>query len=254
MRANFLRRRLARRPLRVLLFGVALALFCVVGLVLVLWDAGRGTIKRNDLLSILIFVATESVLVLTLVVGAAFKLMRAHDCDHRDIRALGRYGVPVEMVAAIDAEVQAGRRLLRLGTLETFFNPFPDPGEFRGHQIILTESWLLDFWRYEGDRFHAVRLPDLVCAAPSPGALGRGRTAGLVLIDRHDVRLEIVGKTAAVGRLLAEVLARVPWALERFDPQTERDWGQDRTCILSEVDRRREQFRGGQPGAPTAPA
>jgi hypothetical protein len=52
-----------------------------------------------------------------------------------------------------------------------------------------------------------------------------------------------------------EVLARVPWVLERFDPEAERAWAEDRSGILAEMDRRREQFRsGGQPGAPMTPA
>jgi hypothetical protein len=69
------------------------------------------------------------------------------------------------------------------------------------------------------------------------------RRAKLILIDRHDTRLEIFGTPAAVSRLLAEVLARVPWVLERFDPEAENAWGQDRTGTLAELDRRREQSR-----------
>jgi hypothetical protein len=175
-----------------------------------------------------------------------------HDYRHKDLRALGRYGPPPEVAAAIDAEVLGGRQFACLGTLQRYLSPVPDPGEMYGHQVLLTETWLLDFYRYEGDRFNAMRLTDLVWATRE-SAIGRAK---LVLIDRHDTRLEITGTPAAVSRLLAEVLARVPWVLERFDPETEKTWREDRTGILADVERRREQFRrdDGQPGPPTAPA
>jgi hypothetical protein len=251
MSRGFLRRRLARRPLLQALTGVGVSLFFVAMLALLLWDARRGTFKRNEFLSILILTATGSALGLMLTGWAAVHLGWVYDHRHKDLRALGRYGPPPEVAAAIDAEVLAGKRLVRLGTLPTFLNPVHQPGEFLGHQVLLTESWLLDFYRYEGDRFNALRLTDLVWATreSTPGR------AKLILIDRHDTRLEIAGAPAAVSRLLAEVLARVPWVLGRFDPEAERAWGQDRTGILAELDRRREQFRrGDQPGAPTTPA
>jgi hypothetical protein len=250
MSRAFLRRRLARQPLWQVLCGIAVSLFFVAALALLLLDAGRGTFKRNEFLSILILTATGSALGLILMGWAAVHLGWVYDFRHKDLRALGRYGPPPEIAAAIDAEVLAGRGVVRLGTLPTLLNPVQRPGELLGHQVLLTESWLLDFYRHEGDRFHALRLADLVWASRQ-ATLGRAR---LVLIDRHDTRLEIAGAPAAVSRLLAEVLARVPWVLERFDPEAERAWGQDRTGILAEVDRRREQFRrGDQPGAPTTP-
>ena len=250
MRANFLRRRLARRPYLQALTGVGISLVFVAALALLLWDARRGTMKRNEFLSILILTATGSVLGLMLTGWAAVLLGRVYDFRHKDLCALGRYGPPPEVAAAIDAEVLGGRRLARLGTLQKYFSPVPDPGEMYGHQVLLTETWLLDFYRYEGDRFNVLRLTDLVWATRE-STLGRAK---LILIDRHDTRLEIAGRPAAISRLMAEVLARVPWVLERFDPEAERAWGQDRTGVLADVDRRREQFRrGDQPGAPTTP-
>jgi hypothetical protein len=251
MRANFLRWRLARQPLWLMLAGVGMSLSFAAGLALFLWDAQRGTVKLNTLLSLLILSATGSALGMMLTGWAAARLARALDYRHRDLRALGRYGPPSEVVAAIDAEVLAGRRLVRLGTLPKLLSPVPAPGELRGHQVILTESWLLDFWRGEGDRFNAMRLADIVWASREHSL----DEAKLALLDRHDVPLKIIGTPAAVGRLLAEVLGRVPWVLERFDPEAERAWGQDRTGILADVDRRREQFRrGDQSGTPTTPA
>ena len=251
MRIGFLRRRLARQPLRLMLAGAGISLFFAAGLALFLWDVQRGAVKLNNLLSLLILSATGSVLGVMLTGWAAARLGWALDYRHRDLRALGRYGPPSEVAAAIDAEILAGRSLVRLGTLPKLLSPVLQPGEPRGHQVLLTESWLLDFWRADGDRFNAMRLADLVWAS-------RERAfdeAKLVLLDRHDVPLKIIGTPEGVGRLLAEVLARVPWVLERFDPEAERAWGQDRTGVLADVDHRRGQFRrGDQPGAPTTPA
>jgi hypothetical protein len=255
MSRGFLRRRLGRRPWRVLLSGVGISLCFVAALALLLWDARRGTFKRNEFLSILILTATGSALGLLLTGWAAVHLGWVYDHRHRDLRALGRYGPPPEVVVAIDAEVVAGRRLVRLGTLPTLLNPVHEPGVLRGHEVILTESWLLDFWRQEGDRCNAMRLTDLVRAAQEePGVSGAG-LATLVLTDRHGVGLCINGTEAAVGRLLAEVLARVPWVLGRFEPQPERAGPQGRGGTLAEEDRReqvrRADVRRGPPPTPT---
>jgi hypothetical protein len=173
-----------------------------------------------------------------------------YDHRHRDLRALGRYGPPPEVVAAIDAEVLSGRCLARLGTLQTYLSPVPDPGEMYGHQVLLTETWLLDFYRYEGDRFNALRLTDLVWATRE----STSRRAKLILIDRHDTRLEIFGTPAAVSRLLAEVLARVPWVLERFDPQSDPAARPGRADPDAEVEDREAIRRADvRPGPPPPP-
>jgi hypothetical protein len=264
---GFICRRLARLPLLIMLSGVCLSLLCTAGTVLALWDMQWGAAKRNDLLSVLILGATASVLGLILAGWAAVRVGWVYDHRHRDFRALGRYGPPPEVAAAIDAEVLGGRRQVRLGKLPTFFNPVPEPGELRGHQVILTESWLLDFWRdgfgeavfhgCGGDRVYVMRPADLVWAAQlEEDNIPRAGLVTLVLLGRHGTGLCINGTEAAVGRLLAEVLARVPWVLGRFEPQAERAGPQGDASALAEVNRRREQFhRGGdQLGAPTTPA
>jgi hypothetical protein len=229
MRIGFVCRRLARQPLLMVLTGLGLSLLCIAGTALILWDL--RPVKQLDVVGILLGGASMSAMGLLLAGWAALRVAWVYDCRYRDLRALGRYGPPPEVVAAIDAEVLGRRRLVRLGRLPTFlnpvtfFNPSYEPGELCGHQVILTESWLLDFWRdasavdgHEGDRVNVLRLTDLVSAAQEEsGATG----AVLVLIDRHGAGLAVYGTEAAVGRLLAEVLARVPWVLGRFEPQAE---------------------------------
>ena len=251
MSRSFLCRRLARRPWWQALIGVGISLLFCLGLALGLWHARHGIFNREGLW-MMIFMATGAAVGLLLTVLAALHLSWVYEHGPKDFRALGRYGPTPEVATAIDAEVLSGRRLVRLGTAGSFLNPFHEPGELYGHQIILTESWLLDLWYHEGNRFKAMRLTDRVWALreSNPGR------AKVILIDRHDARLEVVGTPACVSRLQAEVLARAPWVLERVDAAAERAWDQDRTGILAEVDRRREQYRhgGGQPGAPTTPA
>jgi hypothetical protein len=60
-----------------------------------------------------------------------------------------------------------------------------------------------------------------------------------VFIDRHDVKVEVVGTVPGITRLMAQVLTRVPWALDRFDAAMQRTWAENREQIIAEVDRRR---------------
>src|SRR5205085_12358024 len=123
MSRGSLLRQLARQPLLTVLAGVGMSLLCTAGTAFALWDMQRGAAKHNDLLSVLILGATCSVLGLMLAGWGAFRLARVYDYRHRDLRALGRYGPPAQVVAAIDAEFRSGRRLARLGTLPTPLNP-----------------------------------------------------------------------------------------------------------------------------------
>jgi hypothetical protein len=244
MRRTFLCRRLARRPWCQALIGVGISLFSCVFLALLVCDSPRrGLFRRAEDLLIVIIPATGSALGLLLAGLAAVHLSWIYEHGPKDFRPLSRYGPTAEVADAIDAEVLARRRLVRLGTLPTLLHPVHEPGELYGHQVILTESWLLDFWRTDGLRFKAMQLPDLVWARRE-SALGRPK---LVLIDRHDARLEIVGTPAGISHLLAEVLARVPWALGRFEPQAERAGQQGPAGPPAEADRR-EQFRRADVG------
>jgi hypothetical protein len=99
-----------------------------------------------------------------------------------------------------------------------------------------------------------MRLEDLVCAALLVDIRKDGPGTTLLLTDRHNIDLDLHGTDAGIRRALAEVRARVPWALERLDAEAERAWGENCPGTLAEGYRRREHFRGDQPGAPTTPA
>jgi hypothetical protein len=176
---------------------------------------------------------------------------------HPDLLAMARYGPPAEVMKAVDDEMIDDQVLVRVGKVQKSFSSVTTLAhlELGGAEVVLTDSWLLHLWGEDGHRVNVMRLEDLLCASRAIDVREDGVGAALVLVDRHDVRLNLVGTQAGIGRLVAEVLARVPWAMERFDAETERAWEEDRTGVLAEVDRRREQFRrgGGQPGTPTTP-
>jgi hypothetical protein len=186
-------------------------------------------------------------LALSLALWGARTLFRIH--EHPDWRALARYGQPAEVAAVIDAEIEDGEQVaavgrpvqaLRLTTWRTV--------ELNGCQALVTPSWLVYLWGPEDDRVTVMRLEDLVVVhraeanvvSPYLGAPVGGSRA--IFIDRHKFRLEVAGTVDGVGRLVAHVLTRVPWALTRFDPDTERSWRDNPEQIIAAVDQvRREQ-------------
>jgi hypothetical protein len=256
MKPQFIRRQLRRRPRRLLVIGVAFALLfapCGVG-VLRGPFAGAGSGGMPELVGFL-FVGL-AVIGLGLAGWSVWALRRWDRGP--DVVALSRYGPPAEVLKAIDDEMIDDQALVRVGKVQKSFASLTTLAhlELRGAEVILTDSWLIHLWGEDGHRVNVMRLDDLVCASRAIDIREDGVGATLVLIDRHNARLDLAGTHAGVGRLMAEVLARVPWALERFDEETQREWQEDRTGILAELDRRRKQYRrgGGQPGDPTTPA
>jgi hypothetical protein len=256
MKPQFIRRQLRRRPRRLLVLGAAFALLfapCYLGL-LVRSSAGGGGGGLPSVVRLLF--GGLALIGLVLAVRSARQLLRWD--RHPDVVALSRYGPPAEVLKAIDDEMIDDQPLVRVGKVQKSFSALTTLAhlELRGAEVILTDSWLIHLWGEDGHRVNVMRLDDLVCASRAIDIREDGVGATLVLIDRHNARLDIAGTHAGIGRLMVEVLARVPWALERFDEETQRVWQEDRTGILAELDRRREQYRagGGQPGAPTTPA
>jgi hypothetical protein len=184
--------------------------------------------------------------------GSALDRLRLHP----DLVALRRYGPLDEVQAAIDAEVYGEPRPLRLGTLLRFYFPVPAPGDLRGHQVLITSSWLIHLWGEDGHRVDVVRLEDLVAAYRAHSVRREQIASTSMLLDRHNVRVQVPGTTAGIRRLLAEVQVRAPWALERFDHEIERTWNEAPAKVVAEVAERREQFRRAdvQGDQPTAPA
>ena len=64
----------------------------------------------------------------------------------------------------------------------------------------------------------------------------------MVLIDDRDHWLKIPGTEGGRMRLLAEILERVPWALNHFEPETEKAWADNRVQVVSHVRQRRDQM------------
>ena len=169
---------------------------------------------------------------------------------HPDLVDLSRYGPLSELVPAIEAELADPAKVKRFGVrLDLLGRLWPRLGfyeELGPYEVFLSPSWLIFVWR-EGDRMSFFHLPSLVVAA-----LAKKR---VVLIDDRNHWLKIPGTEGGRMRLLAEILERVPWALNHFDPETEKAWADNRVQVVSHVRQRRDQMldRDDPPG-PLDPA
>jgi hypothetical protein len=76
-------------------------------------------------------------------------------------------------------------------------------------------------------------------AAALAAALGLAPAGSVYLHDRHDYQLEIPGTEQGLTRLMAEVIARIPWALTHFAEASARRWRDNREQVVAEAGRRR---------------
>lgn len=242
MRCGYVRRRLRHGPLRLLVTGAILlpsfawlTAVVVCGLV-----SGELKAKAGERVGFVLLCVAGLALALGMLWRAARGLL--HLGEHPDLVALRRYGPPDAVLTDIDAEVYGKPRPLRLGTLLRFYNPIPAPGDLRGHQVLLTASWLIHLWGEGGHRVEVVCLEDLVAAFRDRSVKREQIESRLILLDRHNVRVVVPGTTAGVRRLLAEVQARAPWALG-FEQGLERAWNADPAKVVAEVAERREAIR-----------
>jgi len=181
------------------------------------------------ILAFLLFAIAELCMLAVVILGA-WSLIRLD--RHPDIKALARYGPPLEIVAAVDAELAARKEVTRIGSgLRSFHMRIEN--ELGFNEVYVTPSWLVHFAGPELSHLQVFHLDSLILA-------GRRDEQHVVLVDRHGVENEILGTEAGLTRLLAEILARVPWALNRFDEKTERSWHDDRNQIIAAVDRKRQ--------------
>jgi hypothetical protein len=247
MKAGFIRRHLRRRPRSLLLWGLLLVL--LIGTSIAVMLAGlalRGDRADAGFFYVLgLFAALLAVGVA--LIGWSVRLWRRLD-RHPSVLALARYGPPGEVVTAIDAELAGPKQVLRIGRrLRSFRLDLGGARDLYG-EVLLTPSWLVCLGDEGQDLVGVQQLESVVwayrAADPSPAALlSLGRCEAAVIVDRHGVGLRIPGTEAGVTRLLAEILTRVPWALSRFDEETQRAWNDDRERIIADVDRRRDQIR-----------
>jgi hypothetical protein len=166
--------------------------------------------------------------------------------DHPDLAALGRYGAPGDVIAAIEAELADAAGVLRLTRLSDHVTAGRGvPRRPVRGDLLLTRSWLLYFPVGTDWRLTALSLREVVWVyrsemQPRLGDLLLNPTPAVVTVDRHGVRCEISGNDAGLTRVLAELLTRVPWALNRFDAETARQWEQEREQVVAIVERRRD--------------
>ncbi len=127
-------------------------------------------------------------------------------------------------------------------------------------EVYLTPSWAVCFSGIYGDRLTVFRLSDVVLAARiNTPWLHRLFTplfthTWVTLRESHGVRVKLPLPNAGATRLLAEVLARVPWVASHFDPATSRETETDFARFVAAVDRRREELRVTDRKPPTSPS
>jgi len=156
---------------------------------------------------------------------------------HPDLVDLARYGPPSKVLPAIEAELADEQQVVRVGKLIRSLRVVKEAGDLGHAEVQFTPSWLI-YVTAEGSRMQFFRLDSIVLA---------GRIANsVVLADEYGSRLEIPGTEAGVTRLLAEVLTRVPWALNHFDSETENTWADNRQQIIAQVDQRRARYKASQ--------
>lgn len=68
-----------------------------------------------------------------------------------------------------------------------------------------------------------------------------GKTYSVVLVGRHRQRIEEQMKEKAVNEMLADLTARVPWALFGFTQDLEKAWQKDSAGVIAAVDSRYQQ-------------
>ena len=79
-----------------------------------------------------------------------------------------------------------------------------------------------------------------------------GKTYSVVLVGRHRQRIEEQMKEKAVNEMLADLTARVPWALFGFTQDLEKAWQKDTAGVIAAVDSRYQQ-QNNRTAAATAP-
>jgi hypothetical protein len=91
-------------------------------------------------------------------------------------------------------------------------------------KVYFTANWIVCVPNAEGDRLSILRAKDVVYVSRIPSAkqslLERSLTSDLwvAIMDRQGERVELAFPEADGARFLAEVLSRVPWAVDRFGP------------------------------------
>jgi hypothetical protein len=166
--------------------------------------------------------------------GACYSIWQLwHLNGHRDLQLLARYGPLSDLLAELQKELANRKLVKKIGGVRSFH--LADLGDpLTNTEVWLTPSWLICM-NANGTRMQFFRLDHIVAAYRDGPAV--------LVIDHLNVRARIPGNDADVTRLLAEILVRVPWALNHFDEQAEQGWKENRTDLIAQVEQRRREIQ-----------
>jgi hypothetical protein len=150
-------------------------------------------------------------------------------------KQLAVYGNAEQLSQQIEAEVQpamirkygklqiAQQWMVRRKTFSTWVSPIAD--------LV---------WVYKKVTKHSVNF------------IPTGKTYSVVLLGRHRQRIEEQMKEKAVNEMLADLTARIPWALFGFTQDLEKAWRKDPAGVIAAVDSRSQQFNNKSAAGATA--
>jgi hypothetical protein len=175
--------------------------------------------------------AAWSTLMLAVSLGIlASPLLRLqHVYSAPEERTLERYGSRMEVVASLEADLDGKAPAVQFGGLPRLGSGIPKhcSGGLVG-MVVVTRSWLLQVPGADGRRIRVMKLKAIVEITRQDRpvtVLGRwwgSPTGTLVALDQHGTRLVICGSEGGLARVMMELIARVPWALNRFDSEQPR--------------------------------
>jgi hypothetical protein len=235
-RMGFIMRQLTREAMigiRVgLLFGLPFTTVGVLGVMKVLPSHDAANRIGIPYVAVFIFLGV------VFLGGFVYSVCRRFQVgSHPDLLALERYGQLDELLSEIDTEIANTDDVVSFGTQwQALHLWLRHSGDLRNAQVLLTKSWLLCLINgHLGCRVHAFRLDSVVVAA-------RTRYT-LVVGDSHGVFLDITESEDIIGRMRAELMARVPWAINHFDKAVERTWNKNHERIVAQVNQRRKEMQ-----------
>jgi hypothetical protein len=246
MPAGLIKCHLRRRRRALFLAGLSLfVLFapCTAG---PLVAVARGAELRESAVPVVGFFAVLCAAGLALMAWAAARGWQIE--EQPDLLALSRYGPPAEVLAAIEAELADPLRVVRMGRRRRSFRlDFGAAGGPVFGEVLLTPFWLVFLPDEDQGGLGLLRLDSIVWAYRAEATAlhvlaGVAPPAAVFLADRHGVMVQVPGTDEGATRLLAEVLCRVPWVVNRFDPDTLRVWKESPGQIVAEADRRRRHI------------
>jgi len=139
---------------------------------------------------------------------------------------LATFGNPEQLSQQIEAELQP-RMTRTYGKLQISQNWM-----VRRKSFSTWVSPVVDLvWIYKKVTKHSVNF------------IPTGKTYSVVLVGRHRQRTEEQMKEKAVNEMLADLAARLPWAIFGFNQDLEKTWRKDPNGLIAAVDSRYQQVK-----------